>query len=357
MKTKYFRFLTTFLFLLFLGLTGTKAQSLQRSIKKEWPLNAQGTLAINNSFGNIEVNTWDKPQVMIEINIQVEGDSNREKAFFDGIQIDFTQSDSKITAKTSYPSKKSNWNILNLFSGGNNFNYRVDFTIRMPKTAQADMTNEFGNIAMDVLDGKATLDCSFGNLTLEELNHSNNSISLDYSSDSEIGYMAGGTISADYSNLSVERSNELKLNADYGKTRLGQIEQLDFNLDYGSLSLESTQQIEGDADYLTLKIGEVAQSAKLSTDYGSIKIDHILGSTESVIIDGDYTTIRLKADKDWEFAFEIATEYASLKTDFPLTYQRKESDITEHYYQGIHLSDKNSLSISADYGSIRLYQK
>ena len=73
----------------------------------------------------------------------------------------------------------------------------------MPVKNSVNLSNDYGNIILDRVDGHAKISCDYGRLDLGELRGRNNQLSFDYTSKSEIGYMNSGEIRADYSGFTI----------------------------------------------------------------------------------------------------------------------------------------------------------
>ena len=50
----------------------------------------------------------------------------------------------------------------------------------MPVTNNADLNNKYGNIDLDILEGKANINCDYGSIQIDKLSNPNNTIELDY---------------------------------------------------------------------------------------------------------------------------------------------------------------------------------
>lgn len=352
MKIKFFNCLGFIALSLFVFLPAAKgwSQDNARIIEKNFPLSTTGAIAIDNRYGSINLEHWDRNEVAFWVTIKTEGNN---LDVLDQIDVNFQVLNDEVRAKTTIENKRNSW--WNPFKQ-NNQNYSIDYLVRLPKTAVVTLANAYGNIYWEQTDGPATIKCAYGRIEIGSLNHPDNSINLQYAPNSAIDFIKSGSITADYSGLRVNEAGKIKLTTDYSKTHFDRIQQLDFDADYGSIHIDEIEHITGNADYLSLKIGTLRKTLDISMDYGGLGVENIQNSTEKISIESDYTGIRLTADKDWAFAFTIETEYAGFKTDFPLDYRRKIIETTDRYYQGTHKEGENSLNIKADYGSIKLYQ-
>lgn len=357
MKTVPYNIRTLLVGLLFHLLLIAQAQEAERSINRSFPLNEIGKIVINNSYGAVKLNSWDKNEVNIQVNIVVDaGSEKRSSEILADIAIDLTAEPSLVKAITRLPNQNNSWwKSWGIFTSGK-VDYTIDYLVQFPKTAAVEIDNHYGAIYLDEIDGKADISCAYGKIDLGELNHTDNQIQIQYTSKSHIGFILGGTIEADYSSLQIDQAQTLSYDADYTKSYINNVSSFDFNADYGNLTIENAQVVRGNADYLTISIGTIRQALELNMDYGGLDVDLIQDSTEYVSLDADYVGIKLGVDPDWTFAFSIDADYASFKTDFDLDYTEKITKNTSRIYRGIHKKGNHQLKISTDYGGIKLYQ-
>ncbi|MBU2940307.1 hypothetical protein KO494_12240 [Lacinutrix sp. C3R15] len=329
----------------------------EKIIKKEFSVNADTTLKVANSYGNIDIVTWEENRISFEITITTNGnDLEKVEEKLDEISVNFENSPSLVSAKTIFNKSKSNswfkWN------SGNNVNMKINYVIKMPITNQVNLTNDYGNINLDKLKGRAIINCDYGKITTKELLADNNDIHFDYSNNCYFEYLKSGKITADYSGFTVAKAKKINIEADYTKSVVEIAEEVTYNCDYGSIHIEKANHINGDGDYLTTRIGNIYKNLNINADYGSIKIDNITANAENINIASDYVGITIGYDPAYNFSFNIDLEYASLRDYEGLEFTKKRIESTDKYYQGYHGKDNsgNTLKISSDYGSVTLKQ-
>jgi len=325
-----------------------------KTIKKEYNVNANALLRINNKYGNVDVISWDQNRVEIEVTITVKG--NNESKVMDRlkrINVNFTNSSSEVSAKTILENSSSSW-----FKSNNNMNYQIDYKVKMPVTNSANLNNDYGTISLNEIKGKASINCDYGKIIIGSLFHEDNSINIDYTSDSEIEFMNGGSINADYSKFRVTKAKNIDLNADYTDSVFENIEELDFSCDYGSIEVENANDVDGHADYLTMRFGKIYKNVAVEADYGSIKIEKMMKGFESIRIHSDYVGIKIGLDDDVSFNFTAKLSYGGFDYNGDdITYLKKVVKSTNKYYEGF-VNQENSganVEISSEYGSVKLY--
>ncbi len=325
-----------------------------KTINKEYTVNADALVKINNRYGNVDVITWNENRVVIEVKITVDGnDEKKVIAKLNGIDVVFTNSKSQVSAKTIIEKTSSSW-----FRSGSNINFQIDYKVKMPVTNDADLVNDYGSISLNELKGKANINCDYGKILIGSLYHADNDINIDYTSDSNIEFMNGGSINADYSKLTVEKAKKIDLNADYTTTVFENVEDLSFNCDYGKIEVENGNTIIGNGDYLTMRFGTVYKKLKIDADYGSIRINKLKKDFDSVAIDSDYTGIKIGLEPEITFNFIVKVGYGGFTYDEDkATFLKKVVKSTSKYYEG-YVNDENSnstINIDSEYGSVKMY--
>jgi len=360
MKTQLLKIV---LFLLFVPLTihaneieGHKHEK-SKTIKKEYNVDADALLKIDNKYGNIDVISWESNRVEIEVTITVSGnDLAKVTKRLSMIDVEFEGNSNEVSAKTVIEKKSSSWSWG--WGKNNNVNYKINYKVKVPVTNQTDLRNDYGNITLNETTGDCSINCDYGSIIIGELHSNNNKINIDYTNNSTIGLMNGGSINADYSKLTIEESGNINLNADYTTTIFEDVKALDYNCDYGSLKIEKGGSIEGDGDYLSLKMGTISKSAKIDAGYGSVKIERLLDGFDSVDIDGSYTGIKIGVPKDKGFNFDIKLSYGGFKYDKSMVnFTNQIVKSSSKSYQGSYgKSNANStIRIDSGYGSVTFF--
>ncbi|WP_418603260.1 hypothetical protein [Hwangdonia sp.] len=327
----------------------------KKTINKEYSVASNALLSVDNSYGNIDVVTWNDNRIVFEITITTTGnDEEKVQEKLNDITVDFEASSKSVSAKTKFNKSKSkswwNWN------GKNKVSMKINYIVKIPITNSVALNNDYGNINVDKLEGHAKLNCDYGKITTKELLADNNSINFDYSKGCYFEYIKSGKINADYSEFTVSKTNSIDINADYTNSKIETAEDVTYNCDYGSMKIEKANNITGNGDYLTTIIGDVYKNVSLKADYGAIKIGNMTQNAGNISIDSEYTGIKIGFAPNYHFKFEIDLDYASLKSSDGLQFSTKKENGTGKYYSG-HYGNANSgntIKIESDYGSVSL---
>lgn len=328
-----------------------------RTIKKEFSVSKDNTLNIDNRYGDLTITTWNENTINIEVTITVSSDNEEyaEKKF-NAIDVEFRQDNNTVFAKTIINKTKSVWSF---FGGNTSVNTKIDYVVKMPVSNNVDLDNDYGSIYLDRLEGICKIDCDYGGLNIGELHNKMNTINMDYGRSSSIDFINNADINTDYSKLAIEKANTIDLNADYSQLEITEVEKIVYSNDYGSLKINEADEISGNGDYLTLKVYELTDLFDVSSDYGSIKIYKLVNDFNKVIVDGEFTSVKIGVSNDASFNFEAQTSYAGIDfEDLDVDFTLKEDKMSSKKYMGnINGSNSNSiLRVTSSYGGIKIYK-
>lgn len=326
----------------------------EKTIKKSFNVDSKATLKIDNSYGNLDIVTWNENRIEILVTITTKG-GNEEKVQqkLDNISVDFSTSQSLVSAKTIFNKNKSSswWS----WGSNNTVNMSIHYIVKMPMTNSVELSNDYGNINLGKLEGRAVISCDYGKITTKELMADHNKLNFNYTSNCYFEYIKSGEINADYSSFTLSKSKNIKINADYTTSIIETVEDINYGCDYGSIKINRANNIYGTGDYLTVTIGDVYKNVELKADYGSIKIENMTQNAGRVSINSNYTGIRVGHDPDYHFNFDIKLEYASLKQS-GFEFNKRIEKSNEKYYSGYYGSpnSRNTIHIDSDYGSVSI---
>ena len=117
----------------------------EKKIKKEYSVNADARLKIDNSYGNVNVVSWSQNTVVIEVFIKTNGnDEDKVQDKLDEIDVNFSGNSSFVSAETTFNRSKGRswWNSWK----NNNVNMEINYEIKVPVTNDVDLSNDLSLI-------------------------------------------------------------------------------------------------------------------------------------------------------------------------------------------------------------------
>jgi hypothetical protein len=347
----YKTILLIFLYLL-VPLFSFAIQKNTKEYHKEIEVDLNAIVEIQNQFGDLNISSWDQNKVIIDVLVTVKGNNQkRVDDKLDEIDVHFNLNPQRVLARTYID---ENWGFS--WFDRSRLSYRVDYTIKLPRSVEVDLDNDYGTIVLNALDGTAKISCDYGKLLIGELNSDNNRLSFDYTSNSSIDFIKGGEIRADFSGFEVEEAGSIDLTADYSRAYFQTIQNLNFKNDYGKLTVHKINKLSGQGDYLTLRVGELFHNLDVNNEFGSLKVDKIAPAAHLVSIQSEYTGIQIGIDPVWDFQYQIDLEFASLRSQVDWNHQIQHIENYEKSYKGFFLDEKspNTLSISSKFGGVKI---
>jgi len=353
MKNMYKIFIVLFLAPLALFAINDKGKfKKSKVLTKEYSVNSDATLNISNKYGHVNIVTSSSNKIEIEVTITTNG-NNEEKVLqrLEQIDVNFSGTSSYVSAKTVIEKNSSSWNI---WGKNNNVSMEINYIVKMPVTNNLDVSNDYGSINLDKLEGSAKIDCDYGKINIGELLNTNNSINMDYTNKSTIEYMKNGSLNADYSTIHIEKAGKVDLNADYSHISFGMVSDLDYNCDYGDLKIKNITNISGNSNYMHTAIGKLFGSGFIDMDYGSLKIEALGESFKKLTTETSYTHIKLGVNSTNSFNIEANLSYGNLKNTDSFTFNKEIEKSSSKYYKGFfNTPNENSkITINSKYGSV-----
>jgi len=324
------------------------AYNKEKTISKTYNVNADAQINVSNSYGNVNVYLWDENKISIQVNIKVSG--NNESKVNDKlseIDVDFSASQSLVSAKTTFG---SGWK-------GGNLSYEINYIVKLPTNGSVDLTNKYGNIAIDKLMGSSNITCHYGSINLGDFNNKSNTINIAYSNNSSIHSIDKVNLKSQYSDIDIQKVNQIEINGNYNDFAFQNIGSLDLNSNYSKVKSNSIQKVTIDGNYLTLKLGEIGKSLAVISNYSDVRLS-ASNKTDAISIIGNYTNSKIACSQDYAFDIDVALKYGSLSDDLGIKYTEKSEKNTSFSGTGYHISQgKSKIKVITNYGSVQLLTK
>lgn len=351
-----FRIALLLLLMPFVALANTEIESAkttkERNIKKSFNVSSNATLKVTNSFGNIDVITWDENQITFDITIKVTGnDAEKVQERLDRIDVEFSSSNNLVSAITEIEKNEKSW-----WNWGKKMNLKmeIDYVIKIPMTNNVNLSNKFGSINLDKLKGSSKIRCDHGKITTKELMSNDNVINFNHTRNSYFEYIKAGEISANHSGFTIAKAEKINLNANHTKSIVEFAENIEYGCNHGSLKVDNINNLEGTGNHLTTRIGNVFKNLKLRGSHSSLKIERVASKANAIDIDARFTSMTIGYDAGFNFNFDLDFSHGSLRDSDGFNFTNKEVNHTSKKYQGYHGSEDsgNIIKIQSQHGSV-----
>jgi len=335
--------------ILLLGIKGATAlDEFTRVIKREFRVNPDARLTVNNRFGKVHCTNWEKDVISIDVTITVTAaDQEEAEKKFKRITIDFTDSPESVTAITTMQEMKN--------PGRGRFT--IDYIINMPVSVNLDVTNKFGNIFINEVQGKARIDLGYGNLEVRKLGNSDNLLDIKFSK-ARLNWIQGAVLSLKYSEMELDYAGSLRLNSKFSDLDADKIIALNVVFEGGKLNMENSSAVDSRSKFSDIDIMRVEQSLNLDIQYGNCDVHEMPAGFTSINIRNKYGDVSIGLSEKAKYSLEADLKFCDL--DFPsdkAKFSFRSTTPTANTYKGTIGGDDSPVSkvtIHSEFGNISL---
>jgi hypothetical protein len=346
---KEFFLCTVILMLLFSFAWARPMEEKRKTIEKTYAVTDATELNFSNSFGKIHLESWDKKQVVVKIEIIVNASSEtRAQELLDRIHINIDDSNPKsdLSFRTSIDGRNS----------GRNASFEINYRIDMPKNNTLDLKNSFGDVYVGPLGGSVKLDVQYGNLNTASLT-GDAEVKLAFGSGySSIESFKEGELKLSYSKLSIEEMGDVEVDSQFSTLEVDQAGSMDLTGKYGDVEIGEVQNLVANVNFSGFEIDKVYKEIELDIDYGG-NINIGLGNTiQRVDVRSSFGPLELELPTGLNANFKANLSFCDLKYDESrISFSKviKESNSSE--YEGkIGNGGEPLITIYSKYGSVKL---
>lgn len=323
---------TTFIFL---------PQDFEKTYSETFAVDGGGAVRLENRYGEIRVETWDRNEVKIDVQIRVSADDKEDAdQTFNRIRVDFTSSGNSAAAITSIGDQRRSgggW-LKELISGdwgwgnGSSNDFKVYYTVKMPASADLSTTAKYCDVELPDLSGETNLSVAYGDLYAGDLTGGRNNVTVSYGS-ARISTLAGRSeIRLRYSEGNINEAGDLRYDGRYSDFRLGTVGNLNLDIGYEDLEIESAKEIRMDGNYNDVEVGTVGtlivdgnynewsvnlveKELEVESAYGDFEVDRLAAGFERVYIRVNYIDVELDVDSDAGYEMDLRTRYGDITFD------------------------------------------
>ncbi|HTK20172.1 MAG TPA: hypothetical protein VL442_11680 [Mucilaginibacter sp.] len=296
------------------------------------PVSGNDMLQINNEYGQVVVNTWDKNEFKVEVEIKAHANSDAEaQKLLNGVKIDLQKENNNgtvIAFRTNIDPAVESWKI----QGGNYDDQNgtmtsehklvITYRIYMPLRNPLKIDNQFGDIILPSLEGKLNINNIYGSLTAKSITNNGNVIKIKY-----------------------------------GNVTIENLSASDLNLSVGSLNAKSVDHLNANISYSPVRIGRLINLVNINLKYKTLQIVDIDKDFKSIQINSIFAPVKIKLGPEVNADFDVTVRYTNFihKSGVSVTSKAPANNTRfnqQKNYQG-HIGNGNTdklIIINADYG-------
>ncbi len=343
MKGIFYKHIVLTAFCCFIGAMVMAQSERNKSWSKSYDLPATGSVQIENKYGNVVVNGWDREELKVSIDIKVvhRKDENAKK-LIDRIQPKVTQAGDYVRITSEIVDKSSSL-FSRYFNKANPFdfdksNIQIDFEVYMPVNAELNVTNKFGDLIVGAWNGDLDADIQHGDVWVND-EISTAKIDMRFGK-LNLGNIDYGSIKMSNGAIDVENAQKLKIISSGSAIKLDEVANLELYSSKDEVSLEGIGNLRGDFKFSNVDIISVDSEMFLTLRIAEVEIHRILSPNPEIDIVQESSEIKLDVS-GLSFDFRATLEQGLLRV--PKSFTNIKTNVTN--------AGKKIRDITAEYGT------
>ena len=320
----------------------TAQEKVSKKITKTYPMTNAGELQLENKYGHVNLNGWDKDEVSLEVVITV---NHRKKENADEllqrINPTFRDSDDFVAIGYEISEKSDNW-FTNFFEKANPFDYdrsniQINYTINLPRKAELKVTNTFGDVILEGWAGKLKALVEHGDIWInEDLNKADITMRYGKLRAKNISY---GSLDLRNGSLDMENATSLRINSSGTDIELSAINSLELYSNKDEINLEEVGSIYGTLKFTTVQLNRLKTSVDMNMKIADFRVSGILDPKADIAIEQESSEVSLNIT-DFSHRFDATLEQGLVR--MPKSYKDIDSKMLDN--------GKKLREIKASYG-------
>lgn len=333
---------------LLMGSAWAQEVEKEKRISKSYKINdSRLEFSIRNKFGKVQIATWDKPQIDVEVVIKVDRRNEaRADKMLEQINVAIMESSQSISFETRIDGNLSN---------KNDESFEINYEVKMPSNLSLKIKNSFGDTYIAPYDGPTVLDIAYGNIKAETFS---NDLSLELSfGNGEIRSARKSDLTVKYSKLEIGSVTNATINQQFSDLVIDEMADVNLDAKYGNLKFGTLNNLSGRVSFSGFKLERLNQSIDLTASYsGDFTIREVAKNFQRINLEGKFGSFDIGLQSGTNASIESTLKFCDMSysgVPFDFNYVVKEHNSKE--YRGkLGSGAGGSISIRSDYGDVRL---
>ncbi|MBN1159316.1 MAG: hypothetical protein JXA61_08030 [Bacteroidales bacterium] len=360
MKTNKFKQAVLSGIILLISTAGLSAQEngYSRTIEREFAVEEQTGLEINNIYGNVSIMNHDQNTISIEVTVRVNmRDKARAEEILSMVDINILQEDHMVKATT-----RINDNVSRLFRGFNigGGGLEINYAVHMPPSVPLQLYNKYGNVFIDEITSTSVIDVKYGKLNADKIIHDSNEpltkINLAYS-DAVIQEASWLNAEIKYSKINITDSRALVVVSKYSKIYLTNGSSVVSDSKYDTFEFGNLNNFVVSTAYSNIKIDGLSNRLQLEARYTDVNVQNVPEGFESITVNSSYGNIRIGIDRDASYRLDGYAKYCNIilpENNSRINRIDDDNELKVNGQVGTGQDIQSTVKISSSYANVRL---
>lgn len=280
-----------------------------KQIKYAFQIDKTASVELNNQYGEIEVNAWEKDSILVIATIKVSSDNLAQaNELFELVEVNCRGNRTNVVVNSEWTEVSNVWKrgAMDLKKRyGSEKNLVINYKVYMPVTCRLAIKNRFGDVFLPNYLGSLRVEIAHGDLRARNIKDARK-IDVKYGK-ILIKDLDQGLIYLSYGDLIVDNAQKVSLESKSSNIEFFKVKELNLESKNDDIRSDEVYQIRGNLTYSQLRIKKLDYIADLNTSYGDVNIKQIYSKFYSIRLNGNNTDIDLEFTHLAPFQFSIET--------------------------------------------------
>jgi hypothetical protein len=223
------------------------------------------------------------------------------------IDFDFSSTSHYIIAKTVFKSTGNSLvdELKTLAESivSSNGGIKIDYQVTTPKNINLRLTNKYGDVYTDDLEGDIQMIIANGGLKAGNLS-GNVTVDLSFG-DGYIDKIDKGRLVLSYADISLKSTDRLTLESKSSKVAIDNVQSLKLQTRRDKLNLGTVSFIAGDTYFSDVRVTNLIEELNLNAKFGTVSIENIKRGFTFANVTSEYTDVDLFFERNNTFLYDI----------------------------------------------------
>lgn len=321
------------------------AQDARKEYSETYSVTKGITLSADTRYSDIELLTWDKNEVDILVEVEVDASSkSKAEEALRKIDVSIQKSGNTISLETEM---EKGWS--------RNVKTEINITIKAPAYINLDMGNAYGDLFIQEVSGLVLLDLKYCNIKAGSLSRGSekpyNMLELAYSNGTidEAGWMV---MELAYSDMEIVSSKMLFVESKYSKLIGEKAGGIITEGAYDKYYIDELDSFVAELKYSGLKFGTLHKTLSLHSAYTNAKVEQLSKGFSEVDAALSYGNIYLGVESGASYKVEAEAKYGKVKVASEGKLSKIKEGTNMKVWGTVGSSPKSSMKLITKYGNI-----
>lgn len=290
-------------------------ETFTRKIEKSFDLDNTGELYLENKYGNVTFNGWDKNKVEITVDIKVTNKKkDKAKELFERVEVNFKTADNFVNVVSEISDKNSGF-FAKYFNKVNPFefdksNVEIHFTVNLPVVAEIEVSNKFGDVFIQDWEGKLKANVEHGDLWVNNsITNANINMTFGKLRAKSMGY---ATINLKNGNINIEEIKDLTLETSGTNIEIDHVDNLDITSSKDEVAIGYVGSLNGDLRFSDIEINSIDKYIDATMKVVDFRVAKLIDTNANVTINQESSDISINVSGT-SFKFDATLEQGVLR--------------------------------------------